>query len=92
MLMVSLLTKELEYRGVVLIRDLFMPDQLRGMQEAFAQRLRRQRWNDLNGYEKTEPYRHMVQDVLTLHQGFVDAALHRASSRRCASTSAPLSS
>jgi hypothetical protein len=74
--MVSPLTKELEYHGVVVLRDLFTPEQLRGMQEAFALRLRRQRWNDLDGYEKTEPYRHMVQDVLTLHQGFVDVALH----------------
>src|SRR5205807_1681447 len=39
-------------------------------------RLRRLRWNDFDGYEKTELYRHMVQDVLTLDQGFVDAALH----------------
>ncbi len=34
------------------------------------------RWNDFDGYEKTEPYRHMVQDILTLDQGFVDVALH----------------
>jgi methionine aminopeptidase len=27
------------------------------------------------GYEKTEPYRHMVQDVLMLDQGFVECAL-----------------
>src|SRR5262249_31411603 len=51
-------------------------EQLAGMQRAFAARLKRQRWNDVDGYEKTEPYRHMVQDVLTLHQGFVDLALH----------------
>ena len=74
--MVSPLTKELEHHGVVVIRDLFSPEQLRGMQEAFALRLRRQRWNDLDGYEKTESYRHMVQDVLALHQGFIDVALH----------------
>jgi hypothetical protein len=74
--MVSPLTKELDHHGVVVIRDLFSPEQLRGMQKAFALRLRRQRWNDLDGYEKTESYRHMVQDVLTLHQGFVDVALH----------------
>src|SRR5216110_288406 len=73
--MVSPLTKELEYHGVAVVRDLFTPEQLRGVQEAFALRLKRQRWNDVDGYEKTEPYRHMVQDVLTLHQGFVDLAL-----------------
>ena len=34
------------------------------------------RWNDFDGYERTEIFRHMVQDVLTLDQGFVDLALH----------------
>ena len=34
------------------------------------------RWNDFEGYTKTEFYRHMVHDVLTLAQGFVDLALH----------------
>jgi hypothetical protein len=49
---------------------------LAGMQRAFQARLRYHRWNDFDGYEKTEPLRHMVQDVLTLDQGFVDVALH----------------
>jgi hypothetical protein len=68
-------TKELEHHGVVVIHDLLTPQQLAGMQRAFALRLRRQRFNDLDGYEKTERYRIMVQDVLALEQGFVDAAL-----------------
>ncbi len=67
---------ELERNGVVLLPKLLSPEQLKGMQRAFASRLRRLRWNNFDGYEKTEPYRHMVQDVLTLDQGFVDAALH----------------
>jgi hypothetical protein len=46
------------------------------MQTAFEARLRRVRWNDFEGYTKTEFYRHMVNDVLTLAQGFVDLALH----------------
>jgi hypothetical protein len=46
------------------------------MQRAFDVVLKRLRWNNYDGYEKTEPYRHMVEDVLTLEQGFVDAALH----------------
>ena len=45
------------------------------MQEAFAARLSRQRWNAADGYSKTEPHRHMIEDVLLLHQGFQDAAL-----------------
>jgi len=68
--------KELEQHGLVIVPDLLKSDQLRDMQQAFAARLRHQRWNDIDGYEKTERYRHMVQDVLMLAQGFVDLALH----------------
>ena len=46
------------------------------MQAAFGARLGRLRWNDNDGYERTERHRFMVQDVLTLGQGFVDVALH----------------
>jgi hypothetical protein len=70
------LAAELEERGIVMLPDLLTQDQLGGMQRAFESRLQRMRWNDFDGYEKTEPYRHMVQDVLTLDQGFVDLALH----------------
>ena len=70
------LTKDLEENGIVIIPDLLTASQLRGMQVGFNARLRRMRWNDFDGYEKTDRYRHMVQDVLTLDQGFIDAALH----------------
>jgi len=70
------LSAELKERGIVLLPDLLSKEQLSGMQLAFESRLRRMRWNDVDGYEKTEPFRHMVQDVLTLDQGFVDLALH----------------
>jgi hypothetical protein len=70
------LATELEERGIVLLPDLLTKEQLKGMQKAFEARLRRMRWNDFDGYEKTEPYRHMVQDLLTLDQGFVDLAIH----------------
>lgn len=66
----------LEREGVVRLPNLFGAEQLAAMQRAFNARLRRLRWNNLDGYEKTEPNRHMVEDVLTLEQGFVDAALH----------------
>ena len=46
------------------------------MQDAFAGRLRHFKWNNVDGYERTESNRLMVQDVLTLAQGFVDIALH----------------
>lgn len=46
------------------------------MQTAFASRLQHMRWNNCDGYERAERLRLMVQDVLTLSQGFVDIALH----------------
>jgi hypothetical protein len=70
------LAAELDESGIVVLRDLVNKQQLASMQKAFEVRLRRMRWNNFDGYEKTEAYRHMVQDVLTLDQGFVDLALH----------------
>lgn len=74
--MANLYAKELEHHGIVRLPELVSRDTLADMQRAFARRLQRLRWNDFDGYEKTEPYRHMVQDILTLAQGFVDVSLH----------------
>ena len=74
--MTSPWAKELEHNGIVVIPDFLNEQQLRGMQQAFTRKLKRLRWNDMDGYEKTERFRLMIQDVLTLDQGFVDAALH----------------
>jgi hypothetical protein len=62
--------------GISVLPGLVSLDTLRAMQEAFATRLQRTRWNNFEGYQKTEPYRHLVEDVLTLDQGFVDLVLH----------------
>jgi len=70
------LTAKLEQDGIVLLPSLLSAEKLSGMQQTFGIRLRRLRWNNFDGYQKTEPYRHMVEDVLLLHQGFVDIALH----------------
>ena len=70
------LTAELDAHGVVRLPGLISPQQLSEMQHAFNVRLKRLRWNNLEGYEKTEPYRHMVENLLLLDQGFVDVALH----------------
>ena len=70
------LVSELETNGIVVLPGLINLEQLHSMQRAFASRLRRLRWNNLEGYQKTERYRHMVEDVLQLDQGFVDLALH----------------
>src|ERR1700752_5288942 len=67
---------KLDRDGIAPLPKLLSDQQLKGMQTAFAARLKRLRWNDFDGYEQTELYRHMVHDVLTLDQGFVDLALH----------------
>jgi hypothetical protein len=67
---------ELDTEGIVVLPTLLSAEQLRGMQKAFEIKLRRLRWNNFDGYQKTELYRHMVEDVLLLDQGFVDLALH----------------
>lgn len=70
------LTSQLDRDGIVLLPHLVTSSQLRGMQQAFEARLRRMSWNDTTGYERTEMYRHMIQDVLILDQGFLNIALH----------------
>ncbi len=73
---VDAVLSRLQQDGVAILPELVSPQSLAAMQEAFAARLQRIRWNNFSGYEKTEPYRHLVEDVLTLDQGFVDLALH----------------
>lgn len=65
----------LEQDGIAVIQSFLTADQFQGMRSAFDARLRHVRWNDMDGYEK-ERFRHVIEDVLTLDQGFVDAALH----------------
>jgi hypothetical protein len=62
--------------GIVLLPELLTKAQLKDLQNSFSARLQNLRWNDVDGYELNERYRHMVQDVLTLDQAFVDVALH----------------
>ena len=73
---VDALVSELEANGIVVLPNLLSAERLRDMQKAFAVKLRRMRWNNIDGYYKNEIYRHMVEDVLLLDQGFVDLALH----------------
>lgn len=70
------LCRELNRNGIVMLPTLLNHEQLAGMQRAFEARLHRLRWNNFDGYEKTEPYRHMIEDVLLLDQGFLDLAIH----------------
>lgn len=73
---VEQLCKELDQNGIVLLPRLISDEQLNSMQLAFEARLQRLRWNNFDGYEKSEPYRHMIEDVLVLDQGFLDVAIH----------------
>lgn len=73
---VNRLFTELDTNGIVVLPELLSAEQLHGMQTAFAAKLKRLRWNNFDGYQRTESYRHMVEDVLLLDQGFVDLALH----------------
>jgi hypothetical protein len=66
---------ELQQNGVVVLSPLFRETQIKEMRRAFEAQLRGMRWNDLDGYER-EPLRHVLQDVLTLEQGFLDLAVH----------------
>ena len=72
----SRLFDELDQEGIVVLPSLVSSESLQSMQRAFATKLRRVRWNNLDGYQRTELYRHMVEDVLLLDQGFVDIAIH----------------
>jgi hypothetical protein len=69
-------SSELETSGIVVLPNLLNSEQLGGMQKAFEARLLRMRWNNFEGYHKTERFRHMIEDVLLLDQGFLDLALH----------------
>jgi hypothetical protein len=73
---VNRLLAGLEKDGIALLPEFLSNEQLLEMRSAFDSRLQRMRWNNVDGYEKTERHRHMVEDVLALDQGFVDAALH----------------
>src|SRR5689334_5101190 len=70
------LVAELERNGVVVLPPLLTDERLRDMQHAFAAKLQHVRWNNIDGYQRTETYRHMIEDVLLLAQGFVDLAVH----------------
>src|ERR1051326_2341300 len=73
---VDALVAELDANGIVVLPNLVSAARLREMQKAFAVKLRRMRWNNIDGYYRNELYRHMVADVLLLDQGFIDLALH----------------
>jgi phytanoyl-CoA dioxygenase PhyH len=70
------LASELDTHGIVVLPNLLSVQQLHGMQRAFETRLRTMRWNNVEGYQKNERHRHLVEDVLLLDQAFLDLAVH----------------
>lgn len=68
--------EQLETDGIAILPRFIQGNMLANMLRAFESRLKRLRWNDFDGYEKTERFRHMVQDILVIEQGFVDVAIH----------------
>lgn len=73
---VARIVEELDQNGIATLPAIVTTEQLQGMQEAFHKRLQGLRWNDYDGYEKTEPQRLMVEDVLALDPGFLQLAIH----------------
>jgi len=68
--MCSLHAKELEADGITRLPELVSSQTLKDMQTSFAGRLNALRWNDRDGYERTERFRLMVQaDALREYLG-----------------------
>lgn len=65
----------LERDGIAVVPGFVSGTRLAGMQRAFVHALEQLRVNTTPGFEKTELLRDMIEDVLALDQGFVDAAL-----------------
>ncbi len=68
--------EQLEKDGIAILPGFIQGDALQAMQRAFESRLHHLRWNNVDGYERTERFRQMVENVLLLDQGFVSAAIH----------------
>ena len=67
---------DLDAHGAVALPSLVSAGTLTEMQTAFASRLTGVRWNNVDGYVRSERMRLGVGDVLTLAQGFVDIGVH----------------
>lgn len=66
----------LEHDGIAVLPNFLSGERLALMQGAFCLALEQLKVNTTPGFEKTDTHRDMVEDVLALQQGFVDAALH----------------
>jgi len=71
----DVLFNTLEQDGVVILPEFVTGTRLAGMQHAFSRALGRLRANSIDGYEKTERLRDMIEHPLVLDQGFLDLGL-----------------
>lgn len=65
----------LQEDGIVVVPAFVWGSRLAGMQRAFSAALERLRANNVDGYEKTERLRDMIEHPFLLDQGFLDVAL-----------------
>lgn len=69
------LLRQLSQDGVVVLPNLISKEQLKAMQVIFAQQLNQPNCNTWQGYDQTDRYRLMVDQVLALHPTFVQLAI-----------------
>lgn len=74
--MVDVMWETLDRDGVVILPERVPDAQLALMRRSFAQRVSHRALNHTTGYHASDPYRRIVEDVLLLDAGFVQAALH----------------
>jgi hypothetical protein len=66
----------LERDGIVPIDGLLAPEALRAMQEAYRRVLGHINWSTTEGFQQTDPFRRMVENILTLDPAFQALALN----------------
>lgn len=75
MLLHEKLLSQLKDQGVVVLPELIKNEQLCAMKNAFECQLQQPSFNAWQGYHQTDRRRLMVDQLLTVDQGFVDVAL-----------------
>lgn len=75
MLLHEKLLSQLKEQGFVVLPELLNNEQLNAMQSAFECQLKQPSFNAWQGYHQTDRRRLMVDQLLTVEQGFVDIAL-----------------
>jgi hypothetical protein len=72
---VDFIVNALQIDGICIVESFVAGKQLADMQTAFSAAVRRPRINNIDGYEKTETLRDMVEHPLLLDRGFLDLGI-----------------